>query len=619
MRAVEVFAQSDLDPAVSQALDGHLLAAAAGHPSSARLRVYRLAGDVLSLGRYHLAPAAGEGGVRLHRRLGGGRVLPLGAGFATVSLILPHRSALVGDDPLALRPEQALNRCVRALLGGLRELGVEAFYPGRDRIAVGGRMLGVVSLECARSGATAFEAMIAVDDDWPSLPALVAAVDCEQVLAVEIPTAEQVTSLAAHGVSPTAAALAECMAGSLARQFGLAPTPVAAPTLPADAAAHGAAWVAARRRSPALGRHAVAWGQLGIFEVYLATRDGAIDELLLTGDFIADSPSIARLEGRLRGCAAGARRDRQVVDDVYADPRSFLLGVGSLGAVADTIARADRTATCRIRSSMARRPRARRRWRRWRARPAAPDAAELTALCECLDDPHKLVQRRAAEAFAALARRGVPVEPHLRVALAARRSCAVRWGAVYALSLIGPLPRAALPTLLEVIGLDDGDLRWAAADLLEQLAARERPAVVAGLLGRGGRPGPQRKMALYCLRDLGVAEAFDAALAALADAHVETRLAALAVVAAVHPDPIVAAERIAALIDDGDPRLQRAAAGDARRARRPHRRGAGGAAPGGIERRSVVAARGSAVAAAVGVAFLECGGLPPLWGGGAKG
>jgi Bacterial lipoate protein ligase C-terminus len=332
MRAVEVFAQSDLDPAVSQAQDWQLLAAAAEQAACARLRVYRLAGDVLSLGRYHLAPTAdAEGRVRVHRRLGGGRVLPL---------ILPHRSALVADDPLALRPEQALNRCVRALLGGLRELGVEAFYPGRDRITVDGRMLGIVSLECDRRGATAFEATLAIDDDWPCLPTLVAAVDREHVVAAEIPTPEQVTSLSAHGASPTADTLAECMAGSLARQFGLEPTAASAPTIPADAAAHTAAWIASRRRIPALGRHAVEWGQLGIFEVYLATRDGAVDDVLLAGDFIADSPSIAQLERRLRGCMLDRAAIGKVVDEVYADPRSFLLGVGSLRVVADTIARA---------------------------------------------------------------------------------------------------------------------------------------------------------------------------------------------------------------------------------------------------------------------------------------
>ena len=78
-----------------------------------------------------------------------------------LSLTLPHRSALVATEPLALRAEQALNRCVRALLAALRGLGVDAFYPGRDRITLGGRTLGVVALESDARGATLFEAVLA--------------------------------------------------------------------------------------------------------------------------------------------------------------------------------------------------------------------------------------------------------------------------------------------------------------------------------------------------------------------------------------------------------------------------------------------------------------------------
>jgi len=190
----------------------------------------------------------------------------------------------------------------------------------------------------------------------------------------------------------------------------------------------------------------------------------------------------------------------------------------------------------------------------------APQNDEIDALGECLGDARKPVQRRAAEAFAALAARGVEVGARLHAALAApelRR----RWGAAYALSLVGAVPLAALATLLEVLGSDDGDLRWAAADLLKRLAATERPVVVTALLGRAGHPGEGRKMALYALRDLNVAEAFDAALGALADDAIETRLAALALIAKVHPEPGAAARRIAQLVDDPDPRMQRAAAG----------------------------------------------------------
>ena len=341
MLSLEAFAQRDLDPAASQALDRDLLDAAGRASHRAWLRVCQLTGDVLSLGRYHLAPpAASGGGVRLHRRLGGGRVLPLGAGFAAVSLLLPHRSALVGDEPLALRPEQVLGRCVRALLGALRRLGVDAFYPGRDRLTVAGRMLGVVSLETDARGATAFEAVLALRDDWTRLADLVASADREGILAAELVAPEQVTSLAAHGVTANVDQLAAALADALHGQFGVQATISPPPASPQDAPARAEAWIATRRRRPALDRHAVEWGQLGVLDVYLAVRGDRIDDVLLAGDFIADSPSIERLEQRLRGCPLERGAIAAIVDDVYADPRSFLLGVGPLANVADAIARA---------------------------------------------------------------------------------------------------------------------------------------------------------------------------------------------------------------------------------------------------------------------------------------
>ena len=193
------------------------------------------------------------------------------------------------------------------------------------------------------------------------------------------------------------------------------------------------------------------------------------------------------------------------------------------------------------------------------ARAAPPSRVELEALRDCLADQRKLVQRRAAEALAALAGRGLEVEPMLRAALTAH-DLRARWGAAYALSLLQRLPFEALPTLLEVVGVDDGDLRWAASELIKQLAAVDRERVVAALLATARDPGAQRKMALYCLRDLGVAESSDIALSALTDAHLETRLAAVALLAKVHRDPSTAARRIAALVDDADPRMQRVAA-----------------------------------------------------------
>ena len=335
MLTIEVSVQADLDPVASHVLDEESLAAAPSHPS---LRVTSLAGSVLSLGRYHLAPAGDPAGqVCLHRRLGGGRVMPLGPGFASLLLALPHRSALVADDEFALRPEQTLNRCVRGLLGGLRALGVDAFYPGRDRITIDRHTVGLVSLECDARGATVFEAALAIDGDWLALTDRVAAVDRDGVLAVEVPAADQFTSLAEHGARPSLAELARYVGESYAGQFGISLAAGPASIVPAGASAHAAPWLASRRQRAELDRHVAEWGQVGVFEVYLRTAAGRIEDVLMAGDFIADSPSIARLEQRLRGCALSTTAVGSVIEGVYADARSFLLGVGMRQTLVDTI------------------------------------------------------------------------------------------------------------------------------------------------------------------------------------------------------------------------------------------------------------------------------------------
>jgi hypothetical protein len=174
----------------------------------------------------------------------------------------------------------------------------------------------------------------------------------------------------------------------------------------------------------------------------------------------------------------------------------------------------------------------------------------------------KAVQRPAAERLAEAARGDETLRPRLVAALGApdpRR----RWGAAYALARLEPAPTEAVPVFLEALGSSDGDVRWASARILTTVVRhdpRHAPALAA--LARA-TSALQRKMTLYCLRDLAGTAPVDAGaliLPALADPEAAVRLAAMAAAIVLLPRAPETADRIAALVDDADAGVRRAAA-----------------------------------------------------------
>jgi hypothetical protein len=341
MRSLQVVARAGASCDASRALDLAIAAHVRERPDCLVLSGVGIPGELVSLGRFHVAPSGDPNGrVAVQRRTGGGRVVPLGDGFVVIALAMPHRSALVADDPLALRPEQVLNRCVRGALAGLRALGVDAAYPGRDRVTLDRRMLGIVSLHAEPDGLTVFELVLAVTGDWQPLGERVAAVDRDRVLTVEI-ALEHGSRLADAIAPPSLDALVHCLASAYADEFGL--TPESLNLAPTESPGLAAAWVHERRRRPELDRHAIEWTQLGVLEVYLRLERGTIGDILFAGDFIADAASIAELERRLRGREISAAAVRDALDRALADPRAFLLGIEPLQALVDTVLRAGRS------------------------------------------------------------------------------------------------------------------------------------------------------------------------------------------------------------------------------------------------------------------------------------
>jgi HEAT repeat protein len=140
----------------------------------------------------------------------------------------------------------------------------------------------------------------------------------------------------------------------------------------------------------------------------------------------------------------------------------------------------------------------------------APNAALVRACVARLGDRERVVRRFAAEVLGrwlangdAATRRAV--RERLRGALE-KRDPHLAWSAAFILARVdGPRPALA-PALMRAFALDDTDARWTAAVILTRMASA-RPSLARRLvtLSRRGSPG-ERRMALFCLRDLPLRE-----------------------------------------------------------------------------------------------------------------
>ncbi|HVN29208.1 MAG TPA: HEAT repeat domain-containing protein [Candidatus Binataceae bacterium] len=192
--------------------------------------------------------------------------------------------------------------------------------------------------------------------------------------------------------------------------------------------------------------------------------------------------------------------------------------------------------------------------------------SSFDALLRCLGANRKAIQRRAAEALAAIASHDERVVAKLRTMLS-HDDARMRWGVAYALGLVhedGALDLAAMPNLVEAMSSADGDVRWAAAELVVRLGKEHRDAVSTRLLALAGEDNPNaRKMALYCLRDVGGAR--DALLAiaeaCCADHHSIVRMAALSLLTRIgNPGERAANAAMGLLENDPDAGVRRCAA-----------------------------------------------------------
>ncbi|HWO43913.1 MAG TPA: HEAT repeat domain-containing protein [Candidatus Eisenbacteria bacterium] len=153
---------------------------------------------------------------------------------------------------------------------------------------------------------------------------------------------------------------------------------------------------------------------------------------------------------------------------------------------------------------------------------------EIAALLQALERQDKRALRAAVDALIPIARASSDVGEKLG-ALIEILEQVQRWPFAYVLAHL-PQPRSsAIETLLQTLGAQDAEIRWAVALLLVKLA-REEESVSRRLLETlAGGNELQRRMAVYCIRDLNLSDraSLQALMDALSDRDPMVRVAAV--------------------------------------------------------------------------------------------
>jgi lipoate-protein ligase A len=342
---VRFFLQENLAPTFSLALDRFFLQAVR-QTGEAVLQIHSFPGDIIFVGRYHaLEELPDSNQVIVIRRLTGGRVVPAGQGFVQFSLLLPHRSAFFSDDPYNLAPFQVLNRYARPILQGLKAEGIEVFYPGRDLLTVRQQPLGWISFTTEEDGALLCEGGLAACRDLSLLPYLLDRADPQGIIPSQFFTPQQVTSLERLTGKPvTFTQVAAMLRRGFAQYPGLelvdqelnSAEQVAVSVLAQSQSSRE--WLQSRPLLSDLPLRATTATQLGVLQVRFAlTAEKTLADVQFSGDLIANPAAITALEQGLCGCPLEREALWRVVDQIFLQPQHYLLGVGPLKTIPDTI------------------------------------------------------------------------------------------------------------------------------------------------------------------------------------------------------------------------------------------------------------------------------------------
>src|SRR5260370_39146188 len=200
-----------------------------------------------------------------------------------------------------------MNRYECGIRAGLRSLGLECFYPGRDAITFEGRETAMCSFEIEASGAMVFEAILAVSRGMETVVHDLELMNPDGDLPCRMYGPESATTLARElkreiAFDELADAIAAGYRGLLgttrARELTAIETANASDR---GRALCGAGWISNRigLQSETVKKNRIA-AQLGAIEAAVALESvGTIRAVTLSGDFIANSSAIAELVNQL--------------------------------------------------------------------------------------------------------------------------------------------------------------------------------------------------------------------------------------------------------------------------------------------------------------------------------
>jgi len=131
-----------------------------------------------------------------------------------------------------------------------------------------------------------------------------------------------------------------------------------------------------------------------------------------------------------------------------------------------------------------------------------PAGGDIASLIEFLAHSDRAVVRTAIDSLVTIGHGRPEVRESLN-RLLQEVSSAKRWPVAYTLGQLSQPSSSCLDILIEALGSEDPDMRWATLQLLIRLGKNDKRILplVSELLNSGSPT--QRRMAVYCLRDLG--------------------------------------------------------------------------------------------------------------------